>query len=67
MLDLGLKTRGQDAQLALNDCGGNRHLAMQAQRGADAQPGTPKEFGILIKSEIDRWSHLIKDNNIQVE
>ena len=38
-----------------------------AREGCVAQPGTPKEFGILIKSEIDRWSHLIKDNNIQVE
>ena len=31
------------------------------------QPGTPAEFGQLIRFEIDRWSKLIKDNRIPTE
>jgi tripartite-type tricarboxylate transporter receptor subunit TctC len=38
-----------------------------AREGAVTQPGKPAEFGSLIKSEMVRWSKLIKDANIQVE
>lgn len=51
----------------------NTVLAMQevkdtlAKEGAVPQPGTPEQFGTLIRSEIDRWSRLIRDNNIQTD
>lgn len=38
-----------------------------ANEGATAQPGTPAEFGSLIRSELARWTKLIKDNNIQID
>jgi len=38
-----------------------------AREGAATLPGKPAEFGSLIRSEIVRWTKLIKDNNIQVE
>ncbi len=38
-----------------------------AREGATAQPGTPDDLGTLIKTDLARWSKLIKDNNIQVE
>jgi tripartite-type tricarboxylate transporter receptor subunit TctC len=38
-----------------------------AREGTTPQPSTPEEFGNLIRSDITRWTRLIKDNNIQVE
>jgi len=37
LLNLRLETRRQHSQLPLKDRGGNRHHAMEAQRGANAQ------------------------------
>ena len=37
LLNLRLETRRQHSQLPRNDRGGNRHHAMEAQRGANAQ------------------------------
>lgn len=38
-----------------------------AREGAMALPGKPGDFGSLVRSDIVRWTKLIKDNNIQVE
>lgn len=38
-----------------------------AREGATSQPGTPENFGKLIRSELTRWSRLIKESNIQLE
>jgi tripartite-type tricarboxylate transporter receptor subunit TctC len=38
-----------------------------AREDATPKPGTPKDLGNLVQSEIDRWTKLIKDNNIQIE
>ena len=38
-----------------------------AREGATPRPGTPEEFGKLIRSELARWSQLIKDARIQIE
>ncbi|MEO8752664.1 MAG: tripartite tricarboxylate transporter substrate-binding protein [Casimicrobiaceae bacterium] len=37
------------------------------REGASPRPGTPEEFGSLIRSELVRWAKLIKDAHIQVE
>ncbi|MDB5742012.1 MAG: putative Bug-like extracytoplasmic solute binding receptor, family [Polaromonas sp.] len=38
-----------------------------AREDATPKPGTPKDLSNLIKSEVNRWTKLIKDNNIQIE
>jgi len=38
-----------------------------AREGATPQPDTPEEFGELIRSELARWTQLIKDSHIQTE
>ena len=40
---------------------------MLAREGAAPRPGTPEDFGKLIRSDITRWTRLIKDANIQIE
>lgn len=42
-------------------------IEVLAREGATALPGKPGEFGSLIRSEVVRWTKLIKDNNIPVE
>jgi len=37
------------------------------QEGATPLPGTPEQFGSLIRSELARWTKVIKDANIQPE
>ena len=48
--------------------------ALAAPAGAHAakltispQPGTPEDFGNLIRTELVRWSQLIKDSQIEVQ
>jgi tripartite-type tricarboxylate transporter receptor subunit TctC len=38
-----------------------------AREGATPHPGTPEEFSKLIRSELTRWTELVKDTQIQVE
>lgn len=38
-----------------------------AREGADPQPTTPQQFGELIRSDIQRWTRLLKESNIQTE
>ncbi len=38
-----------------------------AREGATPKPSTPAEFGNLIRSDIVRWTRLIKDTGIQIE
>jgi tripartite-type tricarboxylate transporter receptor subunit TctC len=34
-------------------------------QGMDTQPGTPEEFGKLIRSEIKKWGDVIKEAGIK--
>ncbi len=38
-----------------------------AREGAGPHPGTPEAFGSLIRSELERWSRLIKDAQLQID
>ncbi len=38
-----------------------------AREGATPQPGTPEEFGKLIRAEVVRWSALIREKGIVVQ
>ena len=38
-----------------------------AREGAMARAGTPESFGNLMRSELARWSRLIKEANIQMQ
>jgi tripartite-type tricarboxylate transporter receptor subunit TctC len=38
-----------------------------ASEGATPQPGTPEAFASLIRSDLARWSRLVKEANIQIE
>jgi hypothetical protein len=38
-----------------------------AKEGATARPGTPEEFGKLIRAELGRWNKLVKDAKIATE
>jgi tripartite-type tricarboxylate transporter receptor subunit TctC len=38
-----------------------------AHEGATPKPSTPEEFGNLIRSELTRWTELIKDTHIEIE
>ena len=40
---------------------------MLARDGSTPQPSTPEELGNVIKSDITRWTRLIKDTGIQIE
>jgi len=40
---------------------------MLAREGAEPRPGTPDDFNKLIRSEVARWTSLIRDSNIQIE
>lgn len=51
-----------NAVLALPDV-----LALLAGEGATARPGTPEDFGTLIRSDLARWTKLIKEERIQTE
>ena len=45
---------------------GNAEFARQFEAfGLEAAPGTPKELGDLIRSELARWSKVIRDAGIQ--
>ena len=35
--------------------------------GAEPASGSPAEVGALLKSEMERWAKLIKEQNIKVE
>jgi tripartite-type tricarboxylate transporter receptor subunit TctC len=48
--------------LALSD-----FKAILAREGALPMPSTPAEFGNLIRSDIVRWTRLIKETGIQIE
>jgi tripartite-type tricarboxylate transporter receptor subunit TctC len=37
-----------------------------SREGATPRPGTPEEFSLLIRSDLTRWTRLIKDRNIQI-
>jgi tripartite-type tricarboxylate transporter receptor subunit TctC len=37
------------------------------REGATPKPSTPQELGNLIRSDITRWTRLIKENGIQIE
>jgi tripartite-type tricarboxylate transporter receptor subunit TctC len=36
-------------------------------QGADPMPGTPEQFGIFIKSEIEKWRKLIAQSQITID
>jgi tripartite-type tricarboxylate transporter receptor subunit TctC len=36
-------------------------------QGVDPRPGTPEQFGELIRSEVPRWAKVIKDAGIKVD
>nr|WP_315425813.1 tripartite tricarboxylate transporter substrate binding protein [uncultured Albidiferax sp.] len=38
-----------------------------AREGATPRPGTPEQFGKLIRTELVRWNQLIKERDIQIE
>ncbi|WP_158213269.1 tripartite tricarboxylate transporter substrate binding protein [Pigmentiphaga sp. NML080357] len=38
-----------------------------AREGAAARPGTPDQFGGLIKAELERWAALVKSRQFQTE
>jgi tripartite-type tricarboxylate transporter receptor subunit TctC len=38
-----------------------------ASEGATPHPGTPEAFASLIRSDLARWSRLVKEANIQIE
>lgn len=38
-----------------------------AREGALPRPSKPEEFGLLVRTEVDRWRQLIRDNNIPME
>lgn len=40
---------------------------MLAREGATARSGTPESFGNFLRSELTRWSRLIKEANIQMQ
>jgi tripartite-type tricarboxylate transporter receptor subunit TctC len=40
---------------------------MLAREGATARTGTPDSFSNLLRSELSRWSRLIKEANIQMQ
>ena len=48
--------------LALSD-----FKAILAREGATPMPSTPAEFGNIIRSDIVRWTRLIKETGIQIE
>lgn len=35
------------------------------QQGFEAVGGTPREFGIYLRSELEKWGKLVKNNNIR--
>ena len=59
-----VKRLNEELNAALSQPDGTEQLARE---GAMALPGKPGEFGSLIRSEVVRWTKLIKDNNIQLE
>jgi tripartite-type tricarboxylate transporter receptor subunit TctC len=36
-------------------------------QGADPMPGTPEQFALFIKSEIEKWRKLITQSNISID
>jgi tripartite-type tricarboxylate transporter receptor subunit TctC len=38
-----------------------------AELGSDTVPGTPEQFGTLIKSEIAKWATVVKQANVQLD
>jgi tripartite-type tricarboxylate transporter receptor subunit TctC len=38
-----------------------------AAQGLDAQPTTPQEFESYVKSEVDKWSHVIRTAGLKVQ
>jgi tripartite-type tricarboxylate transporter receptor subunit TctC len=41
--------------------------AKMAAEGATSVGGTPREFGALISSEMDKWSRIVKQAAIKTE
>jgi tripartite-type tricarboxylate transporter receptor subunit TctC len=37
------------------------------QIGAAPQPGTPEEFGAMLRAEIAKWARVVRQANIRVE
>ena len=54
-------------------CGFNRILKDPdvqkaiADTGSQAGGGTPEEFAAFIKNESEKWAHVIKAGNIQLQ
>ena len=38
-----------------------------AKLGVDPGGGTPEEFGTLLRSEIVRWTKIVKDAGIKIQ
>ncbi len=49
---------------ALSDQGVKAKLAIQ---GAEPLGSTPAEYGAYIKSELDRWAKVVKDNAVKLD
>jgi tripartite-type tricarboxylate transporter receptor subunit TctC len=37
------------------------------QIGAEPQPGTPAEYGVMIKSEIAKWAAVVREAKIRMD
>ena len=55
---------GTELRKALNDADTQKRFA---QRGMTPLPGTPEEFGALIRSEITKWAKVLQAAGIKAE
>lgn len=37
------------------------------EQGAEAMPGSPEQFGQMMKAEIAKWGRIIREKNIQAD
>jgi tripartite-type tricarboxylate transporter receptor subunit TctC len=37
------------------------------QAGAEAMPGTPEQFGKMLRAEMTKWAKVVKDGKIQAD
>ena len=37
------------------------------QLGAEVTPGTPEEFSVFLKSELQKWGKAVRESNARVE
>ena len=37
------------------------------EMAAEPTPGTPTQFESLLKSEVAKWTQLVRDTNLQIE